>query len=345
MPKSPHSGTHSPREKRRPSGPPRPRQVQAVREGLLAWFASHRRDLPWRRTRDPYAVLVSEVMLQQIQVVRAIPFYGTFLQRFPTIQALAGAPMAEAIRVWGALGRYKRVVNLHRAAQLIVREHDGRIPGDIETLRRLPGIGPYTAGAVACFAYEHDVAFVDTNVRRVLHRVFIGVDVPRPTAGDAEIMQLAEMAIPPGRGWVWNQALIEFGALHCTARRPACHTCPIQLHCLAYPALDAALAEQRQRVGASPRAQRYEESNRYYRGRVLAHLRNQSLAPEAEAGIDLKALGAEARVGFAETDVAWLFGVVESLAKDGLAVAEERPVYDAGGPTAEPKVEVRVRLP
>ena len=345
MPKSPHSGTDPPPEKRRPSGPPGPRQIEAVREGLLAWFATHRRDLPWRRTRDPYAVLVSEVMLQQIQVVRAIPFYGAFLDRFPTIEALAAAPLAEVIRIWGDLGRYRRVVNLHRTAHLVVHEHGGRIPHDIETLRRLPGIGPYTAGAVACFAYEQDVAFVDTNMRRVLHRVFVGVDVPRPTLGEAEILRLAERAVPAGRGWDWNQALIEFGALHCTARRPDCRTCPIQVHCRAYPTLDAALTEQRQRGAPSPPAYRYEESNRYYRGRVLAHLRNQSLMPGAEDGIDLKALGAEVRVGFAETDVAWLYGVVESLAKDGLAVAEERPVYDAGGATAEPGVEVRVRLP
>jgi A/G-specific adenine glycosylase len=128
-----------------------------VREALLSWFDENARDLPWRRTRDPWRILVSEVMLQQIQVKRAIPFYEHFLARFPTVEALAGAPLSDAIRVWGDLGRYRRVVNLHRTARILVDDHDGLIPSDPDALLKLPGIGPYTAGAVACFAYERDV--------------------------------------------------------------------------------------------------------------------------------------------------------------------------------------------
>ncbi len=192
---------------------------KAVREALLSWFEENGRDLPWRRTRDPWRILVSEVMLQQIQVKRAIPFYERFLARFPTIGALAEAPLSDAIRVWGDLGRYRRVVNLHRTARTVVEEHDGKIPSDPDVLVKLPGIGPYTAGAVACFAYERDVPFFDTNMHRVLHRVFFGPDVPAATAKPKEVMDLAAGLVPPGRGWAWNQAVMEFGALRCTARR------------------------------------------------------------------------------------------------------------------------------
>jgi A/G-specific adenine glycosylase len=128
-----------------------------VREALLSWFDENARDLPWRRTRDPWSILVSEVMLQQIQVKRAIPFYDRFLTRFPTVESLAGAPLSDAIRAWGDLGRYRRVVNLHRTAHIVVEDHGGLIPADPDVLLKLPGIGPYTAGAVACFAYERDV--------------------------------------------------------------------------------------------------------------------------------------------------------------------------------------------
>ncbi len=126
---------------------------------MISWFEENGRDLPWRRTRDPYRVLVSEVMLQQIQVVRAIPFYERFLGSFPSVEALANAPISDAIRVWGDLGRYRRVVNLHRTACIVMDEHGGEIPSDPAVLAKLPGIGPYTAGAVACFAFEKGVGF------------------------------------------------------------------------------------------------------------------------------------------------------------------------------------------
>ena len=134
-------------------------KIFAVREALISWYEENARDLPWRRTRNPWWVLVSEVMLQQIQVKRAIPFYESFLARFPTPRALAGAPLADAIRVWGDLGRYKRVVNLHRTARILVEEFGGEVPSAPGELVKLPGIGPYTAGAVACFAFDKDTAF------------------------------------------------------------------------------------------------------------------------------------------------------------------------------------------
>ena len=316
-----------------------PTLLAVVQSALLAWFAEHGRDLPWRETRDPWAVLISEVMLQQIQVARAVPFYRAFLERFPTVADLAAAPLAEAIRVWGDLGRYRRVVNLHRTARLVMERHGGAIPADVAALRALPGVGPYTAGAVACFAFGQDVSFADTNIRRVVHRLFVGPELPRAMAAPAEIGRIAEAALPMGRGWDWNQGLMDFGAALCTARRPGCERCPVRDHCAAYPAMAGALAAAG--TGRSERRPpyRYDGSDRYYRGRVLARLREEYVRGRNEAGVALPDLGATIRDDFAVEDVPWLRGVVDGLAKDGLAIAEERPAYDAGEP------EVRVKLP
>ena len=326
-----------------------------MREALLSWFEENARDLPWRRTRDPWRILVSEVMLQQIQVKRAIPFYERFMDRFPTAEALAEAPLSEAIRVWGDLGRYRRVVNLHRTARMVVEEHGGRVPSDPEVLVKLPGIGPYTSGAVACFAYERDVPFSDTNMHRVLHRVFFGPDVPVATAKPKEVMGLAADLIPTGRGWAWNQAVMEFGALRCTARRPACEDCPLGDHCKARPKMQKALAGL-PRVAREAGAPRYEDTNRYLRGRVLARLREGA----ALGGVGLPELGRRLRGDATDVEPVRLMEVVESLERDGLArverpaersearpagaVAEERAPY-AAGPGREDPAEIRVSLP
>lgn len=318
-----------------------PAALAFVQDELLSWFEVNARDLPWRQTRDPYRVLVAEIMLQQVQVERVIPFYRAFLDRFPTVEALAAAPIAEVIRVWGDLGRYRRLVNLHATARSIVSEFDGVFPRDPEVLRRLPGIDPYTAGAVACFAFEQDRGFLDTNIRRVLHRLFVGVDVPAPTATDRELLAIAEAAVPRGQAWSWNQALMDFGATRCTARRPACMECRVRTACRAYPAIEGALADLPRRANRS--APRYDGSNRYYRGRVLAELRGLPTAAGAEVGIPIHDLGARVREGFGAEDVPWLYGVVESLSRDGLAaVAEDAPAYDAGSSGTG---EVRVKLP
>ena len=235
-------------------------KVQAVREALMDCFEENERDLPWRHTRDPWRILVSEVMLQQIQVKRAVPFYEAFLGRFATPRALAEAPLAEVIKVWGNLGRYRRIVSLHQTSRILMEEFDGVVPSDPEVLVRMPGIGPYTAGAVACFAFEKDVAFVDTNVRRVLHRLFFGSEVPVPAAKEKQLLSTAETLVPSGHGWKWGQSVIEFGALHCTARKPLCESCPLSDLCVARPAIRTSLADL-PRGGRV--AVRYEKSNRY----------------------------------------------------------------------------------
>ena len=305
-----------------------------IRETLLSWFEGNARDLPWRRTRDPWRVLVSEVMLQQIQVKRAVPFYERFLERFPNVEDLADAPLAEAIRVWEDLGRYRRVVYLHKTARIVADEHGGSVPTDPEELVKLPGIGPYTAGAVACFAYERDVAFLDTNMRRVLQRLFFGVETPT----ERDLLKIAGELVPPGRGWRWNQALMETGALICTARRPACEDCPLRDGCRARS--ETLSSGWPQPVRRTPTF-RYEDSNRYYRGRVLAALREDSRA--GGDGLALHEVGRRLKHPFDEDDARWLHAAVESLCKDGLArispaprttgapmaVAEERAPYGA----------------
>ena len=292
-----------------------------MREALLSWFEENARDLPWRRTRDPWRILVSEVMLQQIQVKRAIPFYERFLGRFPTVEALAEAPLSDAIRVWGDLGRYRRVVNLHRTARIVVDEHDGRVPSDPEALLKLPGVGPYTAGAVACFAFGRDAHFLDTNIRRVLHRLFVGAEVPEPKAKEGELLGLAEAMVPRDRAWEWGQSVMELGALRCRARKPLCEACPVGELCAARPTIAEALAALPRAAGA---AQERGGPNIHHRGRALAVLREAP--PE---GVALGELGKALREGFGEADLPWLRGVVESLRKDGLARVSSEEAWSA----------------
>jgi len=208
-------------------------RASSFRRKLLAWFRRHGRDLPWRRTRDPYRVLVSEVMLQQTQVARVESYYGRFLGTFPTVEALARARPARVREAWDGLGYYRRAANLHRLARDVVREHGGQIPDDVETLRLLPGIGRYTAGAVASFAFERAVPAVDTNVARVLRRAF-HPRAPKNAAGDRRIWETAARlhSTPGPRAWSINQAIMELGAMVCTARVAKCGECPVAPACI-----------------------------------------------------------------------------------------------------------------
>jgi A/G-specific adenine glycosylase len=207
------------------------RHAPAFRRGLLRWFRRHGRDLPWRRTRDPYHIVVSEFMLQQTQVARVEGYFGRFLARYPSIEALAGAPAAMVRESWEGLGYYRRAANLHLLAQAVVREHGGVVPSDPAVLLGLPGVGRYTAGAVASFAYERPTPAVDTNVARVLRRAFH----PR-LRGPGAARRLWETAalILPRQGkaaWAFNQGIMELGAMICTARVAKCGECPVWRQC------------------------------------------------------------------------------------------------------------------
>jgi A/G-specific adenine glycosylase len=199
---------------------------------LRDWFRANGRDLPWRRTRDPYRVLVSELMLQQTQVSRVLDRYDAFLDEFPTLETVARSRPARVMEAWAGLGYYARARNLHALARAVVSE-SGSLPSEPEALGRLPGIGPYTAGAVASFAYERRAPLVDTNVARVLRRVFAPRLDPRSTSGQRALWTIADAVLPrTGRAaWTHNQALIELGALICTARIARCDRCPVSAKC------------------------------------------------------------------------------------------------------------------
>lgn len=312
--------------------PPAGAELVIFQRNLCDWFATAARDLPWRRTRDPYYILVSEIMLQQTQVDRVRPKYMAFLAAFPTPAALAAASTAEVIKQWAGLGYNRRAVNLQRAVRAVLAQYDGQFPRTAEALRQLPGIGPYTAGAVACFAFEQDVAFLDTNIRRVVRRCLVGPEDQEPLTSDRALTDLAQAVIPPGQGWTWNQAIMELGALICTANAPACWRCPIREHCRAYTAWRIAdenifttmRANGAQNV-ASPRKQTvrrvaeqredtYIGSSRYYRGRLVAALRE--LAPGE--GIPLTQLGRQIKTNYTVDDLPWLRKLVDGLVQDGL---------------------------
>ncbi len=207
-----------------------------VANRLLNWLAEARRDLPWRRRRDPYAVWISEIMLQQTQVATVIPYFERWLARFPDVQALAAAPLADVLKAWEGLGYYARARNLHRAAQVIVGQHGGQLPAERKALLALPGIGDYTAGAILSLAFGQAEPVLDGNVRRVLSRVYdIAEDVAAPDTVRRLWKLAAELvaAAPPGRAGDLNEGLMELGALTCTPQAPACPACPLADLCLA----------------------------------------------------------------------------------------------------------------
>ncbi len=200
---------------------------------LCAWYLQNARDLPWRRTTDPYAIWVSEIMLQQTQVVTVIPYYQRWLERFPNLESLAKAPVDDVLKMWEGLGYYSRARNLHKAAQAVVGEHGGQIPCTYQGLLELPGIGPYTAGAISSIAYNLDYPVVDANVKRVFARI---LDLEKPVEKSSSISLIREAAqslLPLGEARTFNQALMELGALVCSPKKPHCHTCPVTDFCSA----------------------------------------------------------------------------------------------------------------
>lgn len=218
---------------------------------LTTWYRQHKRTLPWRSTHNPYKILVSEVMLQQTQVERVKEYYATFIKKFPTIEKLAHASDAEVLKVWSGLGYNRRALNLKKAAQAL----QGRtFPQTQEELIKLPGIGPYTAGAILAFAFNRDVVFADVNIRRVIERYF-GIKTKKVYP------KLQELANMPGNAHAWYSALMDFGATICLSR-PACDICPLQKSCKAYPAV---LQIAQKRVATKP----FIGSNRWWRGQIL----------------------------------------------------------------------------
>ncbi|MBI4495029.1 MAG: A/G-specific adenine glycosylase [Chloroflexi bacterium] len=314
----PHRAPHPRLPERPAAGAERPLvrvSQEFLPDLLLAWYARQGRDLPWRHTRDPYAILVAEVMLQQTQVERVVPRYREFLACFPSLEALAAASRAEVIRAWAPLGYNLRAVRLHALAQQAVQEFGGHLPADPQALRRLKGLGPYTAAAVACFAFDLPVPVVDTNVRRVLARALLG-EVDARHLPPRQVAALAAQALPAGRAYDWNQALMDLGATVCTALQPACARCPLERLCLARPQMERwqAARSMRERPADYRVNSPFQGSSRYYRGRIVDALR----AVAEGASLDLLALGRAIKPDFEAAELPWLLDLVQRLERDGL---------------------------
>ncbi len=301
-----------------------------LRRRLLAWYRRHGRDLPWRRTNDPYHAMVAEFMLQQTGVGRVLPVYSAFLERFPTLQALANSPVSDVIRAWSGMGYNRRAINLQRAARTIVDEHGGNVPRNTADLQKLPGIGRYTAAAIACFAFHRSVPMMDTNIRRVLGRLITGRSDVDADAG----WTLSEAAVPRdgARASAWHQALMDLGATVCLARRPKCGECPVNDLCAARPLFDGAneprikYAELSNTLPSLKVAERPRQSQqgwigttRYYRGRIVEALRNH-----VNGAMPLDELGPQVRDKYTAVQHAeWLRGLLAALERDGLVMVKE----------------------
>lgn len=278
----------------------------ALRRSILRWYRRFGRDLPWRRTRDPYAVLVSEIMLAQTQAARVVPKFVSFLARFPTLQSLAAAPLARVLRQWSGLGYNGRAKRLVESAKIVRDEFGARVPAQVQQLRGLPGIGPYTAAAVACFASGARVPVVDVNVRRVLSRAIAGVD----DAGETAARELARRMLPQRNARDWNQALMDVGALFCRAK-PRCEECPARRQCMFFWRPRAAMPAARKKPAP------FAGSRRYYRGRIVKALLAHRTLRFAE-------LGKQVKPGFAKTDLPWLERLLHDLRRDGLVALDPR---------------------
>jgi A/G-specific adenine glycosylase len=275
--------------------------LEETRERVLAWFAEAGRDLPWRATRDPYRVLVAEVLAQQTQAARAAAAWPRFLERFPDVGALAAAAPAEVLRAWQGLGYNRRALALHRTARAV--QERGGWPDTVEELAGLPGIGPYTARAVACFALERRVAPVDTNVARVLARSLAGADPAQLTP--AARQRLADQAMPEGQPWAWSSALMDVGALHCRPR-PRCDGCPLEPSCR-WRALGPAAPPPRPRTQAP-----FATSDRRWRGAVVRALAG---APD---GLDRAALADAVQAAAAGRPAGWFDTLLHRLEAEGM---------------------------
>lgn len=307
------AGTRRPTAK--PARPPGPGDVQ---RRVLSWFDEHARAFPWRAHRDPYETMVAEVMLQQTQTGRVGPAYESFLKRFPTISALAHASAMDVIDAWKGLGYNRRAVNLQRAAQAIEHGSDGAVPNDPKALRALPGIGEYSASAIACFAHDRQIPVVDVNVTRVLSRAALGVDGGK--ADRAAVDEVAHAWLPPGEAYRWNQALMDIGAMLCRGEKPLCSQCPMRATC-AFHAAGKHLGPRDARTAKEP----FEGSRRQKRGGIVDALR-----AAASDGITMAKLAHAIHPDHDDPNLYWLVELLEGLERDGLV--EMTPGARKGSP-------------
>ncbi len=291
----------------KPRSPKTPPPVAKIQERVLKWFVEHGRAFPWREHRDPYKTLVAEVMLQQTQTGRVGPSYEAFVEHFPTVGSLARAPAMDVIKAWKGLGYNRRAVSLQQSAQKIEHSFGGEIPSDPRMLKMLPGVGEYSASAVACFAFDAQVPVVDVNVTRVLGRSALASDAPHPK----KVITTAKAWLPAGEAYAWNQALMDIGATLCRIDKPLCAQCPMRPSCGYYQQGKHKLPPAARLAKQAP----FEGSARQKRGGIIDMLRDS-----AATGVSLGALAKAIHPNGGDRDLTWLAELLEGLERDGLVV-------------------------
>lgn len=286
---------------------------------IIDWYSSHQRSLPWRQNPTPYHVLISEIMLQQTQVPRVIEKFNEFTAQFPTLQDLANAPTADVIQSWSGLGYNRRALLLHKFAQEVVKKYNGIIPNSAMELIKLPGIGPYTAGAIASFAYNKPEPAIDVNIRRIYLRYFHGKDqgLPMGKKEEQELYQLAKSTIPEGKSAQFHNALMDFGSLVCTRDAPLCAQCPLQKSCHFFPLYTKKkekvlfVMEKREEKGVFENGRFIP--NRIFRGRIVEWVRkNQGKL------ILIQELGKKVKKDYTAEEEKWLLDLIEKLNHENL---------------------------
>jgi len=285
----------------------------AVKKKIFRWYTSHQRSFPWRTTRNPYRILLSEIMAQQTQVRRVVEYYRRWLKRFPTFSSLAKASASDVLREWSGLGYNSRALRFHRLAQQVSSQFHSRLPKTPDELQKLPGIGKYTAHAVACFAFNAQVPVVDVNIRRILTRVSKKISSASEMMNDDDAWKFAEQVLPQKNAYNWNQALMDLGGTICTARNPNCSECPINSICASafskkFLQKYAVTKKQEPSWKGIPR--------RIYRGKILKLLHFHSLSADEIAGSLWK--------DRTSNDIVWLTGVLDILVKNGLLIAVKK---------------------
>ena len=294
-------------------------KIKKLHHIIPRWYRKHRRVLQWRTTTDPYEILVSEIMLQQTQVSRVKEKLPLFLKKFPTLSALTKASKVDVIYAWQGMGYNNRAVRVYELARIVQNVYNSKLPRDVEQLLHLPGIGPYTAHAIACFAYRQRVPVVDVNIRRVLSRIFWKLNRIEQLKSEKEIWQLAHHALPRN-AYLWNQALMDLGATICNARMPLCTSCPVKRYCSSRNLHNR--THSRAKGGGKAASEPLYKGipRRIWRGRIVEALRTIN----GKGPISLPALGKSIKQNFSHNELDWLSEIVRKLEHDGLISTKQQ---------------------
>jgi A/G-specific adenine glycosylase len=300
--------------------PDNAKSAAAVRRRILQWYRRNGRSFLWRHTTDPYTILLSEIMLQQTQAARVEEKLPAFLKEFPTLRKLAKSTTADVVRAWRGMGYNNRAVRLRDLARAVIERHRGTLPDDPAQLDALPGIGRYTAHAVACFAFRKQVPVVDVNIHRLFSRLFWRMKDPSGKQSPNAIWDLAERILPDD-AWTWNQSVMELGSTICTAGKPGCSRCPVREYCPSVHLENARLPRAHALQPRKPEPSYDGIPRRLWRGRMVEALRNA----KAGRSMSLQDLGKAIKPDFNPRELVWLTGLVDRLAEDGIVTASRSP--------------------